>query len=71
MVRPFSGGLLWFKGHDHFIAVPDFDGEIRLTPQNILPASLDMTIKSNSLVETRDVFTEQQKQLFLICVICG
>ena len=63
MVRAFSGGLLWFKGHDHFIAVRDFDGEIRLTPQSISPASLEMTIKTNSLVETRDVFTEQQKQI--------
>jgi polyisoprenoid-binding protein YceI len=63
MVRAFSGGLLWFKGHDHFIAVRDFNGEIRLTPQSILPASLQMTIKSDSLVETRDVFTEPQKQI--------
>jgi polyisoprenoid-binding protein YceI len=63
MVRALSGGLLWFKGHDHFIAVRDFTGEVRLTPQSILPASLQMTIKSDSLVETRDVFTEQQKQI--------
>ena len=63
MVRAFAGGLLWFKGHDHLIAVQDFDGEVRLTPQAISPASLEMTIRSNSLVETRDVFTEQQKQI--------
>ena len=63
MVRAFSGGLLWFKGHDHFIAVRDFTGEVRLTPQSMLPASLEMTIKSASLVETRDVFTEPQKQI--------
>jgi polyisoprenoid-binding protein YceI len=63
MVRAFSGGLLWFKGHDHFIAVRDFTGEVRLTPQSILPASLQMTLKSDSLVETRDVFTEPQKQI--------
>jgi len=63
MVRAFAGGLLWFKGHDHFIAVRDFEGEVRLTPQAISPASLKMTINSNSLVETRDVFTEQQKQI--------
>jgi polyisoprenoid-binding protein YceI len=63
MVRAFSGGLLWFKGHDHFIAVRDFTGEVRLTPQSILPASLQMTLKTDSLVETRDVFTEQQKQI--------
>ena len=63
MVRAFSGGPLWFKGHDHFIAVRDFDGEVKLTPDAILPASLQMTIKSDSLVETRDVFTEPQKQI--------
>lgn len=63
MVRAFAGGLLWFKGHDHFITVRDFDGEVRLTPQAISPASLEMTIRSDSLVETRDVFTEQQKQI--------
>jgi len=63
MVRAFSGGLLWFKGHDHFIAVRDFTGEVRLTPQSVSPASLQMTIKSESLVETRDVFTEPQKQI--------
>ena len=63
MVRAFSGGLLWFKGHDHFIAVRDFTGEVKLTPQSVSPASLQMTIKSDSLVETRDVFTEPQKQI--------
>jgi polyisoprenoid-binding protein YceI len=63
MVRAFSGGLLWFKGHDHFIAVRDFTGEVKLTPQTLSPASLQLTIKSDSLVETRDVFTEQQKQI--------
>jgi len=63
MVRAFSGGLLWVKGHDHFLAVRDFEGEIKLTAQSILPASLEMTIKTNSLVETRDVFTDQQKQI--------
>lgn len=63
MVRAFSGGLLWFKGHDHFIAIRDFNGEITLAPDTILPASLQMTVKTSSLVETRDVFTEQQKQI--------
>jgi polyisoprenoid-binding protein YceI len=63
MVRAFSGGLLWFKGHDHFIAVRDFSGEAQLTPGVGSPASLRMTIRADSLVETRDVFTEQQKQI--------
>jgi polyisoprenoid-binding protein YceI len=63
MVRAFSGGLLWFKGHDHFVAVRDFSGEVQLTPGAVSPASLQMTIRADSLVETRDVFTEQQKQI--------
>lgn len=63
MVRAFAGGLLWFKGHDHFIAVRDFSGEAQLTPGAVNPASLDITVRADSLVETREVFTEQQKQI--------
>ena len=63
MARAFSGGLLWFKGHDHFIAVRDFSGEATTTEGTIIPATLQLTIKSDSLVETRDVFTEPQKQI--------
>jgi polyisoprenoid-binding protein YceI len=63
MVRAFSGGLLWFKGHDHLVAVRDFTGEAQLTPGASSPASLRMTIRADSLVETREVFTEQQKQI--------
>ncbi|MGB9181130.1 MAG: YceI family protein [Pyrinomonadaceae bacterium] len=63
MVRTFSGGLLFFKGHDHFIAIRDFKGEAQLTPTSINPASLEITVRADSLAETRDVFTEQQKQI--------
>ena len=63
MVRAFSGGLLWFKGHDHFVMARAFSGEAQLTPGAASPASLQMTIRADSLVETRDVFTEQQKQI--------
>jgi polyisoprenoid-binding protein YceI len=63
MVRAFSGGLLWCKGHDHLIAVRDFTGEAQLTPGATSPASLQITIRADSLVETRDVFTEQEKQI--------
>lgn len=63
IVRAFSGGLLWFKGHDHFISVRDFKGEAQLTPGAISPASLQFTVRADSLAETRDVFTEQQKQI--------
>lgn len=63
MVRAFAGGPLWFKGHDHFVATRDFSGEVELSPGATPPASLLMTVRSESLVETRDVFTEQQKQI--------
>ncbi len=63
IIRTFSGGLLWFKGHDHFIAARDFTGEALITPGTISPASLQFTVRADSLAETRDVFTEQQKQI--------
>lgn len=63
MVRAFAGGVLWFKGHDHFVAARDFDGEARLTPGSVNPASLTLTVRAASLAETRDVFTDQQKKI--------
>ncbi|HEU4434902.1 MAG TPA: YceI family protein [Pyrinomonadaceae bacterium] len=63
VARAFAGGLLWFKGKDHFVAVREFTGEAQLTPGSITPASLEITAKAASMVETRDVFTEPQKQI--------
>jgi polyisoprenoid-binding protein YceI len=63
MVRAFSGGPLWFKGHDHFVAVRDFSGEAEVTPGSVTPASLTIRVRADSLAETRDRFTEQQKQI--------
>ena len=63
VARAFAGGLLWFKGKDHLIAVREFTGEAQITPGSITPASLDLTAKAASMVETRDVFTEQEKQI--------
>jgi polyisoprenoid-binding protein YceI len=63
MVRAFAGGPLFFKGHDHFIKVGDFDGEAELTPGALSPASLSLRVRADSLEETRDVFTAQQKQI--------
>src|SRR5204863_994604 len=58
-----AGGLLWFKGHDHLIAVRDFSGEAQLAPDSITPASLEFTARTESMVETSSVFTEPQKQI--------
>ena len=63
VARAFAGGLLWFKGHDHLIAARDFSGQAEITPDSITPAALQLRVNSESLRETRDVFTEQQKQI--------
>ena len=57
------GGLLWFKGHGHLVAAREFSGEAQITPDKIAPASLQLTVKTDSMVETSAVFTEQQKQI--------
>ncbi|MDT7807143.1 MAG: hypothetical protein QOJ70_956 [Acidobacteriota bacterium] len=63
IVRAFAGGVLWYKGHDHFVAARDFTGEARLTPGSVSPASLTLVVRAAALAETRDVFTEQQKKI--------
>ncbi|HYX41463.1 MAG TPA: YceI family protein [Pyrinomonadaceae bacterium] len=63
MVRAFAGGLLFFKGHDHFVKVGDFTGEAELTPGALSPAALHLRVRADSLEETGAVFTPQQKQI--------
>src|SRR5216684_180411 len=57
------GGLLWFKGHDHLVAVREFTGEAQMTPNTLTPASLEITAKTASMEETSSVFTEPQKKI--------
>lgn len=57
------GGVLWFKGHEHLVPARDFTGEARFTPDKIIPAALHLTVKTDSMVETSDAFTEPQKQI--------
>lgn len=57
------GGLFWFKGHEHLVAAREFNGEAQITPDGITPASLQLTVKTDSMVETSDAFTEPQKQI--------
>src|SRR6185436_14044249 len=63
MVHAQRGGLAWFKGHSHDIAVRDFSGVAELALDAIDPASLEMTIRADSLEETGAVFTAEQKQI--------
>jgi polyisoprenoid-binding protein YceI len=63
MAQVKSGGLLWFLGHSHHMAVRDFKGEAQLTPGDILPAALIIDIKAESLEETAPNFTPEQKKI--------
>jgi polyisoprenoid-binding protein YceI len=63
MVKASRGGLAWFKGHDHLIAVRDFSGEAAVSLNVINPASLQMTVRADSLEETSAEFTPAQKEI--------
>jgi polyisoprenoid-binding protein YceI len=56
-------GLLWFLGHPHHIAAKEFEGEVELTSETLQPATLQMRIKTASLAETGEHFTDQQRQI--------
>src|SRR5260370_38739186 len=57
------GGLLWFKGHDHLVAVREFTGQAQMTPDSITPASRGTPAQTEWMVETSSVFTEPQKKI--------
>src|SRR6266536_2078469 len=58
-----AGGLLWFKGHDHLVAIREFSGEVRLDPNSIPASSLEIIAKTASMEETSSVFTDAQKKI--------
>jgi polyisoprenoid-binding protein YceI len=58
-----AGGLLWFKGHEHLVAVREFTGEAQINPDSIAASSLEITAKTGSMEETSSVFTDAQKQI--------
>ena len=58
-----AGGLFWFKGHDHLVAVRDFGGYARLNPDSLTSSSLEITVKAASMEETSSVFTDAQKKI--------
>ncbi len=57
------GGLLWFKGHDHLVAAHVFTGEARLNPKQLSLSSLMLVVKTDSMEETSDAFTDAQKKI--------
>lgn len=63
MVKASRGGLAWFKGHSHYLAVRDYSGQATLDLASVSPASLTMTIAADSLEETGANFTQRQKDI--------
>jgi polyisoprenoid-binding protein YceI len=63
IVKVFVGGFLKAFGHDHNIAIRDFAGEVQLTPDSIAPASLQMTIKADSLAVTDKVSESDRRKI--------
>jgi polyisoprenoid-binding protein YceI len=63
MAHASRGGLAWFRGHSHNLAVRDFSGTVELTLDAINPASLQMSVRADSLEETDPVFTPAQKEI--------
>jgi polyisoprenoid-binding protein YceI len=57
------GGLLWFKGHEHLVAAREFSGEATFTPDKLATASLALTVRTESLVETSAAFTTAQQEI--------
>lgn len=57
------GGLFWFKGHDHLVAVREFTGKAQLNPDSITASSLLITARTASMEETSSVFTDAQKKI--------
>ena len=64
IVRAFAGGLLsGVAGHDHTISIRDFTGEVRFTYVTVEPASLQLTIKSDSLAVVDKVSDSDRKKI--------
>lgn len=55
MVHAFVGGLLSGFGHNHNIAIKDISGETQFTDGSVVPASLRLRIRADSLTVTDKV----------------
>jgi polyisoprenoid-binding protein YceI len=62
-VRALVGGLLSSFGHNHTIAIREFTGEANLTPNSIEPASMQLTIKADSLTVLDKVSDKDKKEI--------
>ena len=56
-------GFLKMFGHDHNIAIKEFGGTAQFTPGAIEPATLEMTVKANSLAVTDNVSASDKAKI--------
>jgi polyisoprenoid-binding protein YceI len=55
-------GFLKAFGHEHVVAIRDYSGEAQLASGSVEPASLQLTIKPDSLSETEKSFSDSDRQ---------
>ncbi len=63
IVRALVGGLLSAFGHNHTIGIREFTGEATLTSDSVAPASLQMTIKADSLAVLDKVSAKDKQEI--------
>jgi polyisoprenoid-binding protein YceI len=63
IVRALVGGLLSSFGHNHTIGIREFTGEANITPNSIAPASMQLTIKADSLVVLDKVSASDKQEI--------
>lgn len=61
-MRVAVGGVLSVFGHDHLIGTHSIGGSAAFAPNLAGPASLEVTIDSNSLAETSDRFSSEDRR---------
>jgi polyisoprenoid-binding protein YceI len=63
IVHVSRSGFLKALGHDHTIQIRDFSGEALITPDSLSPASLQLTIKSDSLAVIDKVSDSDRREI--------
>lgn len=63
MVRAFATGLLSSFGHNPTIAIPDFQGEVNFTADNLDDASLRIVVQAASLTVTDDISSKDRQEI--------
>ncbi len=63
IVQVFRSGIFKMFAHDHTIQIRDFSGEALITPGSLSPASLQLTIKSDSLAVIDKVSDSDRREI--------